>query len=93
MPPDSAALSLPEASCFGTLEALAWISSQVDSRDYEILLQISGSRPLVSCTSGILNEQTEAIPRMILQSKLAEDREYRIHELCALLTNALLDIL
>jgi hypothetical protein len=29
---------------------------------------------------------------MILQSKLAEDREYRIHEVCALLTDALLCI-
>jgi hypothetical protein len=30
---------------------------------------------------------------MILQSKLAEYREYRIHEVCALLTDALLRIL
>jgi hypothetical protein len=29
---------------------------------------------------------------MILHSKLAEDREYRIHEVCALLTDALLFI-
>jgi hypothetical protein len=99
MCPDSDALSLPEASCCGTHEALAWFSRQADSRDYEILLQISGSRPLASCTSGILAWQSE---RPISQGRytpddspfqLAEDREYRIHEVCALLTDALLCIL
>jgi hypothetical protein len=100
MRPDPEALSLPEGSCFGTLEALAWFSSQVDSRDYEILLQISGSRPLASFTSGILNGQSE---RPIGQGRYTPDgypiqtcgrpREYRIHEVCALLTDALLCIL
>jgi hypothetical protein len=33
MCPDSEALSLPEASCCGTHEVLAWFSNQVDSRD------------------------------------------------------------
>jgi hypothetical protein len=100
MRPDSEALSLLEGSCFGTLEALAWFSRQVDSRDYEILLQISGSRPLASCTSGILDGQSE---RPIRQGRYTLDdspiqtcrrpREYRIHEVCALLTDALLCIL
>jgi hypothetical protein len=97
MRPDSEALSLLEGSCFGTLEALAWFSTQVDPRDYEILLQISGSRPLASCTSGILDGQSE---RPIRQGRYTLDdspiqtcrrpREYRIHEVCALLTDALL---
>jgi hypothetical protein len=33
-----------------------------------------------------------ALPQMIRHSKLAEDREYRIHEVCALLTDALLHL-
>jgi hypothetical protein len=100
MRPDSEALSLLEGSCFGTLEALAWFSRQVDSRDYEILLQISGSRPLASCTSGIPDGQSE---RPIRHGRYTLDdspiqtcrrpREYRIHEVCALLTDALLCIL
>jgi hypothetical protein len=89
-----------EGSCFGTLEALAWFSRQVDSRDYEIVLQISGSRPLSSCTSGILDGQSER-PKRHGRYTLDDSpiqtcrrpREYRIHEVCALLTDALLCIL
>jgi hypothetical protein len=58
--------------------------------------RISGSWPLASSTSGIWlgrargPEVRNVILGMILHSKLAEDRGYRIHEVCALLTDALL---
>jgi hypothetical protein len=90
-----------QTSTIGNDEPTWTGSGQVDSGDYEILLQISGSQPLAKadCVLHLSNTRwaereahKPALPQMIRHSKLAEDREYRIYEVCALLADALLHL-